>query len=486
MTGLFSNYLKKYHSLSSNLVESENYEIIKLINGTVLAVLYNEQTHTTLVLADRYLWKINSAGYITDTCFRTSNLRNSGISRWSKSWKSDVGERCWSEKYNDWLYSGDKSAHEIIDIEDSSNMSDAQRIARFDKADIVEFFSYYKANDDELKVCLLKENDRWTVLNINAHPGEVDSRFREYKKESHYIWRESRLEGYNKKYKDKIIKLERDMLYDCKDKNKPLKLIKFIRKLYYFEGGFLGWLFGHLLKLVLWGLPGSPPSSYWYGTGCFQLNHHSEALSFKALVSKEESIEFSNASIYRHSEDVNDDLQFIKITYLGGEHELDRKEKGLVKYHEEDVGLYVIRKKTRSSKIRSPKMLSPKILSPKILSQGNAASAENISEINSGQKLTYATRNGWLPVFTGMFTGGDRYSKSIWGDICFFNADIEPRHYLTSASAVHLGINFIPRSMSFEWKGSYDASYLAYKLYLNDENIVWLDFRLFSEGVFSS
>lgn len=464
---VLSKTFDDYHSLSDNLVESEHYEIKKLINGDIDAILYSKETNSVLVMAGRYLWKINDKGYVTDTFSGTSDLQGSGIQLSTDRWSNGTDENYWLKRFNDWLYTGDKSEHTINDFIESNNLTDAQLISRFDKADVVEFFTFHKEkiNNAELKISLLKEKNRWTALNITGRFGEVDETCKEYKNNNQTIWRESCLEGYVRKQAPKLIALQDNLPYkpDFEDETQPLHIKKFVKDFYYYEEGFGSWLGMNILgKTLLSGLPGSLPGSYWFGTGYFQLTHNAEPLNFKAFVSNEDGrTNFSNISIYNLPGGVNDAMKFIKITYKGGEHDSYHKIEKVVKYHENDVGLYVIRKKAS---------LSPE-----------AIAATNKSNIHFGQRPTYYTHNPWLPVFTGKFIQ-EKSRNSIWGDIVFFNTEDDPYHYLLNAAAVPAGLHSIPRTLTFSWEGRGINS--AYKLYLNDENFVWLDLNRFTNDVF--
>ena len=56
---VFSGSFSKYHNLSDNLVESENYEIRKLIHGAVEAVIYVKDSNTVVVFAEESVVILN-------------------------------------------------------------------------------------------------------------------------------------------------------------------------------------------------------------------------------------------------------------------------------------------------------------------------------------------------------------------------------------------------------------------------------------------
>lgn len=119
-----------YHYLSENAVQSENYEVVKLIHGDIDAVLHIEGTNTIIVMAAGYLWKINEHGHLVDTLRGMYALRSSGIELWTDSWSDSTGKNFWYKKFHDWIVSGDRIPRTIraTDIQSSKNLSDSELI----------------------------------------------------------------------------------------------------------------------------------------------------------------------------------------------------------------------------------------------------------------------------------------------------------------------------------------------------------------------
>ena len=435
-----------YYYLSENAVKSENYEVVKLINGDIDAVLHIEGTNTILVMAAGYLWKINEHGYVIDTLRGTAALHSSGVQLWTSAWSNSAGKNFWYKRFSDWVYTGDKSERTIraTDIEDTSGMSDAALRGYLDRADIVEFFSFYKKNEKKLEVCLTRKDNRWSILDITNRLGRIDERCTEYEHRTHKIWSKTCAEGYERKYKSKVIRLSSRLPFkpNWEDKSQPIFMRKFTRDMYYFEDEFGGWLIGNILgRTLLRGMPGKLPESYWYGTGYFQINHRSEQLKFKAFVSKEaDGINFDNISIYDSPESRDGDTKFIEITYRGAQHNWTDKNKKLVMYHEKEVGFYALRKKRAQS-----------------------SSLSGDADITSGQREINQTP--WQVTYTGMAS-----QNPVWGHINLLGEE-KTHHYLLDTAAVPVDLNAIPHSMSFNWQGKNTGS--AFKLYFNETEFAW-------------
>lgn len=477
---VFSRTFSKYHNLSDNLVESENYEIRKLINGAVEAVIYVKGVNVVLVVTEGYIWKINDQGYVIDTIRRTSNMHSSGLILWNDSWSNSQGESFWYKKFNEWIYSGNK-LDQIIHpdrVMDTGKLSDLELKSLIDQAELVEF-SYYrkdKTKHEYSDVCLLRSGNQLTVLDMTNRFGKIDSSCYEYRNRNHNIWKESCLKGYDKTNKNILLPLSNSLAYgqDWEDQSQPIYMQKFSREFYYFEEGFGGWLLGATLGRAMSaaGWPGGLPESYWYGSGYFQLNHQSEQLNFKALVSKrDDGINFKNISLHEFPKISNSDTKFIDLTFIGGVHNYLDKIDDLVKYHEDDVGFYAIRKKAKNSQEALGKL-------PR-------------SNITPGQPSSYHSANPWQPVFTGMMLPNPdprESTDSTWGNINFFDVEVATRHYLLDVAAVPAGLHAIPRTLSFNWNLHFDLRG-AFKLYLEEEKFVWYhpnrdDRNIFLEFIF--
>jgi len=442
-----SKALEEYHYLSDNQTQSEHYEIKKLIHGQVDAILYHKPTQTTLVFADNYLWKINSRGYVTDTYRGTTNLYDSGLQlRKFRLNESDNRSGDSIIEVNDWIHSGNKSDHKIMKLQSLKNVSEKDLISRLNSAIAVEFLNIYATDNKEIKVALVQEGFTWTAFDLGQRFGELDDHFGRVKIKNMTLWNTTSLQGYKKKYTGQFEKLSSIIpLYhpEIENINSVLHIKKFDKQFYYFEEGFLGWLKGNVLgKTIFSGWPGELPVSYWYGTGFFEIKHNSETLRFKAFTSTEDKrFNLDNFSMYSPPVDDDDAIKLIRIAYKGGEHNYYDRDESLLKHHEKDVGLYVLRKKLP------------------------------VNTVDSIVK--------WTLKFAGEFASY-KFMDSIWGDITFLDSK-KTSHYMISDVFAYSEYPYFPKSLSVHWKGP-DVNAL-YKLHIDDSNSIWLDFRRYADVV---
>ena len=451
-----------YRYLSDNLTESENYEIKKIINGRLDLVLSNSNSKIIVVKADGYLWKINDRGMVIDTLYKTDDLYESGVIFTENS----SGETR-TVTFVDWVYTGNKSEQSVTNFIDAKYMSTADLKAILDKADIVEFFKGDTEEDKKYGMCVARIDNRWIAIDISDRYDAIDSNvnYRYPDKPT-----ETSLDGYEKN--------KNNIFYNISENDdylKNLEYIKFDREFYHFSLGFGEWLMeatlGNLLAIVL-GRSVGLRDSYWYGDQYLQLNHKSEKLEFKVFSSKLNGNIKTGMRMFDFPASIKDEIKFIHMDFVDGDYIDGRSINSMSiferkKFHEHDVGLYVLRKKQNRT-----------------LAAIEAAPKSNVT---SGQPLTYSTRNPWSPVFTGQFIPESRHVKSAWGDIHFYNRSEEPRHYLSNVAAVPINFHSIPRTLTFhwDWEVLYKADWewdwsdknttRAFKLYLGEKKIAWLN-----------
>jgi len=330
-------YFKSYHNLSDNLVESDNYEIRKIIDGPIDGALFIKDSKMILVQSRDYLWKINEHGQIVDSMKKQGAMHSSGLCL------KDEG-------YIDWVHTGDKTEKKYSEVIDATEMTEEELNQYLQGADIVEFNHIKDHRRHWFDACFLKSGDRITILKFSENservdvncdsPGVIKGEYEEIG------WYKTSLEGYEKNYNDNLIVLERQSMEICSDDSSAVTFQTFVRDFYEFEEGFPMWLFGHILgRTILASLPGSPPSSYWFGEGYFQLTHNSEKFNFKAFTCNEDKpVDFHNFVTYKLPEKYFNDIAIIGISYRRNSYIKNEK---LNKYYEKDIGLYVIRKKTK-------------------------------------------------------------------------------------------------------------------------------------------
>ncbi len=130
MLGFFMNSVvaapaKEYPRLSANQSTSNDYEIVKLIDGPIDAFYQFNNQSLFIAQSGHDLWKINSTGEVVDH-FNTSDLYSSGL----------ILE---TDGFIDWVFTGDKQQKSYGETIDASAYSEQQLQDAFNKADIVEF-----------------------------------------------------------------------------------------------------------------------------------------------------------------------------------------------------------------------------------------------------------------------------------------------------------------------------------------------------------
>ena len=436
-----ANPSNEYHYLSENLVESENYEIKKIINGPIDGVFLVKENNTIIVQADEYLFKINKKGYLIDTLDRPRGIYSSGI-----YFKEDY--------FIDWIYSGNKSEQKYSKVINGDTLSATEFRRYLDSAEAVEFSSQNAGGKSTGRIFLIIKN-RGFIINTTAHAelinNECTGKFRYLNAFEKIGWNDSCMDGYKKKHTDRIVLLQNSLspFYKWDNRSSSLYVNEFEKDVLFFEEGFAGWLFTNILgRTILSGLPGSLPASYWYGTGYFQLKHQSETLNFKAFVSSEkEGIKFENLAIHGFPGQYRGGLKIIEITYIPNNRNYSNDHYNLNKYYESDVGLYILRKKKRTGQ--------------KIIE--GASRKNNQNAVSSA----FLTRNSWRPVYSGM-----KPASSIQGDITFFNKEEETLHYLLDKTAVQTPFHSLPEKITFNWNGKIKS--YAFKLFLNNKKFIWL------------
>ncbi len=427
---VYADDFNNYHNLSSNLLESENYELIKLFNGEIEAVLYVKETSTVLVVTEDFLWKIDENGHVIDSLDR--HLAYSS------------GMMFYEDGFNDWVYSGDKYNKKYSDIVDTSEMADEEIFKLMDQAKTVEFKTWWKEAQSYIEL-----EDRTLLLDISKLKDQVDNNCdkSESSKYSFYNfgWNKSCLQGYQRKYQDRIIFLPHTSgrFANWYDHSLPMVLKKFTKTYYHLEEG----VSGELLSLTLGrylksqGMPGELSKNFWYGSGYFQLTFNHELFNLKALVANEDDeIQFDNITFYDLPENDNPAFMLLGISYLSL-HDYEHNLK-LTSLYEDDVGLYVVRKKAKES------------------STHNA----------------YLTKKQWYLNFSDKQDKGGQ-----WADIHYFNKAGEKTHLLNHETVIPPKLNTIPQKITINWPSVTD--YFAYKLYFGNDYI-WLPVHRWNKRIY--
>lgn len=322
-----------YPNLSENLSASSNYEIVKLVDHSIAVVLYHEQSQQIIIDTGNHLGKINQEGQLVDFFKIRRSHYSSGLA-FSK------------DDYNDWILTGQKENKAYDKKIDARGYSDEQLFELFNQAEIVEFSTN---NRYERKgYAHLYNKGIATLVDISNKAEKIgtdcdtsDERWWDFR------WKDICFQGYRPN--KKLIILEnmaswgRSSLTDKSDTQPPLTLMKFSREKYTLDEGVSGALMGMFL-LPLMGYSSELPNAYWFGDAYFKLKHKDETLTFKMFADNEgEHINHRNLSIYQPESPLFDETKLIVVNYRFDQ--LVEKEAGLNKYYEQDVGLYVLRKK---------------------------------------------------------------------------------------------------------------------------------------------
>jgi len=395
-----ANSADEYPNLFENRAASSNYEIVKLVDNSIAAVLYHEQSQQIVISTGNHLGKINKAGQLIDYFKTSRSSYSSGI-----SFSQD--------DYNDWLFTGEKNNKPYDNNIDARGYSDEQLIELFNQAELVEFSTN---NRYERKgYAHLYSNGLATLVDISDKADKIDLRCdnsdRRWEK---FRWKDVCFEGYkqNKKltFVEDISSWGRSSLIDNSDTQAPLSLMKFNREKYTLDEGISGAVLGLFLPVIT-GHSSEMPNAYWFGDAYFQLKHKDETLKFKLFADNEgEHINHRNFSIYQPESALFDDTKILVVNYRSAQH--IEKNVALNKYYEQDVGLYVLRKKG----LDSSSVIKPNI-----------------------------TR--WQPAFSGGASG-----KAITGTYSFPDRQLTMQYFvLTKAGKGKETLLRLPKTLSLDW-----------------------------------
>jgi len=389
-----------YPHLSENLSASKSYEIVKLVDNSIEAVLYHEQSENIIISTGEHLGKINRAGELTDYFKTRSSYYSSGI-----GFSQD--------HYNDWIFTGQKENKPYDKKIDARGYSTAKLFELFNEVEIVEFSTnnrherkayahlYSKGN-----VILVDISDKAEKIHSRCHISD--------RRWERFGWDDVCFDGYRENKKltilDDMASWGRSSLTEDTETQPPLTLMKFKRKKYTLDKGISGALMGVFLLPAL-GYSSEMPNAYWFGDAYFKLTHRKEALKFTLFADNEgEFINHRNFSIYQPENTLFDETKILVVNYRFDQHV--ESEVKFNKYYDKEVGLYVLRKKgSHSSAIIKPR----------------------------------TTR--WQPAFSGI-----KSSKAITGSYSFFDRQLTMQYYTLSRQGKGKAALFsLPKTLSLDW-----------------------------------
>ncbi len=395
-----ANSSDEYPNLSENKSSSENYEIVKLIDNSIRAVLFHEKSQQIIITTGSHLGRINGKGQLIDYFKTRRSYYPSGL-----SFSQD--------DYNDWIFTGQKSAKPYDSHIDARGYSEKQLFVLFEQAEIVEFSTN---NRYERKgYAHLYSKGKATLVDISDKAERIDSRCDVYDRRWENIgWQDVCFEGYQQKtnmvFVDNLSDWGSSSQTDATDTQPPLTLVDFTREKYTVDEG-IGLAVLGLFLPVITGHDSEMPNTYWYGDAYFQLKHKEEVLPFKLFADNEgEHVNHRNFSLYQPETPLFDETKLIVVNYRFDQ--LVEKEAKLNKYYEQDVGLYALRKKGQDSSAVIPHQV---------------------------------TR--WQPAYSG-----ETSSKPIYTTYSFFDRQLGRRHFqLSKQGNTKETFLRLPKTMSLDW-----------------------------------
>jgi hypothetical protein len=322
---------EQYPNLHENLVTSENYELVKVVDGSVNALFFNKKTQQIIVEANKKLLKIDKKGIVIDSIIKHEPFFASGY-----AFNLD--------DYNDWIFTGDKYNKKYDQQIDARKYSIEQLTTLFDSAEIVEF-----SQKRDKSYAHLYNSQQVTLVDISGRSDLIHNRCDINDRRYTYMnWEDVCFENY--KRNENLFIFEDSFLWgwsyiDNAEKNEGInhgiEVVKFKRRKYYLDEGVSGQLLS-LLIVSLYG--GSMPSRYWYGDAYFNIKHQNETLKFKVFANNRNNrIEHYNLSAYQLPDPLLNDIKLIRVDYFSEQH-MDTVAT-LNNYYNKDVGLYILRKK---------------------------------------------------------------------------------------------------------------------------------------------
>ncbi len=301
-----SNSFNEYSFLSENKVDSEDYQIKKIIDGELdQKILFNTLTQEFIITIrdsdyDRNnqgwyaLWKIDKKGQVIDSLS-------------SKNGMSPIGIYFEEDHYVDWVESGSKAKKEYKQIINFDSIASADFNYFVEKAEIIEYDGDY---ENKKVNCYLKIEDSWIVF--ESKKGYED-----------YFSNPEKFYKHKTKTTSWLLVLE--------DKIKPFHKWKDINSYIYLQK-----FVGESREFKSFYDINNTSRSGWNGTGYFSLWHNSSLLHFKSYTFKSSFGFDPDISIYAPPNNYGDHTRKIDIAFIS----LSKRMKSNRDYKE--VGVYVI------------------------------------------------------------------------------------------------------------------------------------------------
>lgn len=316
-----------YPRLSANQSSSEDYEIIRLVDGPIDALYQVKSTNQFIAQTGSNLWKINATGEVIDH-FDTDHLYTSGI----------IFEK---DGFIDWVFTGEKQKKPFSKIVDAAKYSSQELMEAFSEADIIEFID----DREQGYAYLYHQGEAW-VIDISSQRDKIDNLiYSNYDIRNQYnIRREKTVISANRF--DKFIKKPDVFSFIPSSLWPSHATIKGYKKItFHKQHSIAGTLLDNTLLAIF--MPNKRFAKFGYEVGYshVELEVQNQTLKFSILSSDEYTTEKTHSINWLEPEpsDMNT-LKFMAVNYRR-ENLAELNEHKLLPYYEKDLGLYVLRKK---------------------------------------------------------------------------------------------------------------------------------------------
>lgn len=420
MLGFFMNSVvaaaaKEYPRLSANQSASNDYEIVKLIDGPIDALYQYHNQSLFIAQSGHDLWKINSAGAVIDH-FNTSDLYSSGL----------ILE---TEGFIDWVFTGDKQQKSYGQTIDASAYSEQQLLDAFNNAEIVEFL-----DKNEKGLAYLYQNGKVEILDIsNQRDNITDLVYMSHNIRTEYNIHQDETDINGNRFKNYDKKPGLFSFIESQPSLPRYAAIKGYEKITYHRPySIANTLLENILGAIFVSNHRHREFGYEVGYSHAELTFKDQVLKFSILSDEEFSSGRSHGIIWLDPDSANSSgLKFMAVNYRR-KYLAELNEKSLLPYYEEDVGLYVLRTKTPHNQ---------------------------------------STNAAWQLNYTGLYS-----YYPIWGHIEFAHADVTPAYYWLrkrrpipaaamtgdfgrKAEVASPVLKALPTSLTFNWQDFKDRSF---------------------------
>ena len=326
----FAAATNDYPQLYENKSSSQNYEVVKLIDGPIDSVYGVNNSGDFIAQSGESLWKINAAGEVIDY-FRSSDFYSSGL----------IIKK---EGFIDWAFTGDKNLKPYLKTVDTKTYLEQELFDAFDQVDVVEFDEV----DESLGIAYLYKQGQAWKLDITKYKDKIDDFYitQRVKKDNNLRMdetdvRASTFDHYQKKNNGFkfLIQPENGNLQLWK-----MKSVGFDKKLIHRQVSVVETFFENTLGRMF---TNQRRRDYGYPAGYtkFELSRETESIKFSVF----SDMQYGTDQAFNFSWLGFDAKNFDGVTFLTVNYRrrnlAELNEMDLLPYYENDVGLYVLRKK---------------------------------------------------------------------------------------------------------------------------------------------